>query len=244
MAVDLDPATIEELNGTIYLHNETGEPELDINRYHVLVAAGTPGAGDNRLYCADPQTGTGQAHGRIVLTAAQTATFMTDQFVYLRDICAIPIAEISDASLYEICLLRLLSYKHRLISPAVNANEYHVLYNDCKVSDAAAEGSRLHQVRAVATYDDVKNALSTWLNANRPYVRLITHSFSNMVCTVAYVFRQKGHHYITGSDYADCYQKIWAKVDKSNTALHSSWAHRSTIALHAIMRGLCYQENA
>lgn len=49
------------------------------------------------------------------------------------------------------------------------------------------------------------------------------------------MFRQKGHHYITGTDYAECYQRIWSKVDKTNSPLHATWEQRSTIALHAIM---------
>lgn len=206
-----------------------------IFRYHVLVDTGLPGAQGVQLYCANPQDGTGQRNAPLVLSGAESGTFMTDQFVYLRDVCAIPVAEIPDASLYEICLLRFLCYKHKLISPAINTADYHVIYNDCKVSDPQVQGSRLALLRAAPAYGNRETALATWMNANRAYVRMIINGFSNMVCTVAYVFRQKGHHFISGGDYAECYQRIWAKVDKGNTPLHTSWEHRATIALHAII---------
>jgi len=235
MAVALEPDTLEELNGTIYLHNEAGEPEVNINSYHVIVEATTPGADNNFLYCANPSVGTGQLNAPINLTALEARTFLVDQFVYIREMCAIPVANINDVSLYEICLLRLLAYKHRLISPAINPHEYNVIYNDCKSSDVTVAGSLIARIRAHATYEAQRNALAQWMNHNRPYARMIINGFSNLVCTVAYVFRQKGHHYINGGDYAECYQRIWAKVDKANAPLHASWETRSTIALHAIM---------
>jgi len=235
MAVNLDAETFAELNGTIYLHNEAGEPELNVNTYHVIVDVALPGAQDATLYCANPMTGTGQQNPAKILTAAETQTFLADQFVYLRHICLIPAGVITDNALYEICLLRLLAYKHRLISPAINPQDFHVIYNDCKESDSQQAGSVLHRIRNHATYDADKNALSVWMNQNRPYVRRIINGLSNIVCTVAYVFRQKKHHFVNGGEYAESYQRIWSKVDKANNPLNATWEHRSTIALHAIM---------
>lgn len=217
------------------MHNEAGEPEVNINSYHVIVETNTPGAHDNFLFCANPSAGTGQINPPIDINANAARSFLADQLVYIRETCAVPVANISDVSLYEVCLLRLLAYKHRLISPAINPHDYHVIYNDCKDSDATVQDSIIARVRAHPSYDAQRNAIAQWMNQNRPYVRLIINGFSNLVCTVAYVFRQKGHHYISGGDYAECYQRIWAKVDKSNAPLHATWETRSTIALHAIM---------
>lgn len=56
-----------------------------------------------------------------------------------------------------------------------------------------------------------------------------------MVCTIAFVFRQKGHHYITDGDYEETYTRIWSKITREGMPLASTWLQRATIGLHAIM---------
>lgn len=114
--------------GTIFLHNEAGEPEVDVNQYHVDVPNNFPSADDVNLFCANPETGTGQQNQAKVINANDTLAFMADQYVYLCYISDIYV--MNDNALYEACLLPVLAYKHRLISPAIDAKAYHVMYKE------------------------------------------------------------------------------------------------------------------
>lgn len=103
------------------------------------------------------------------------------------------------------------------------------------MSDPAHGGLIFNRVRNHIAYITRTDAAVAWMNANRPRVRVITTMLTNLVCTVPYVFRQKGHHYIDGTDYDDVYYKIWAKVIKDGAIFVSPWKHLATSATHAIM---------
>ena len=82
-------------------------------------------------------------------------------------ICNKPVGELGDDQLYELCYLRFLSYKHRLISPTVAPNDYYVQYNDCKISDPANAGSPIDRIRTEANFALIGNNIAGWLNGHR-----------------------------------------------------------------------------
>lgn len=98
------------------MHNEAVEPDGHTHQYHVIVDSATPGANEQALYCATAATATGQHNAPKAFTARESQRFLADQFVYLRNMCDIPVATLSDSALNELCFLRFLAYKQRLIA--------------------------------------------------------------------------------------------------------------------------------
>ena len=92
-------------------------------------------------------------------------------------------------------------------------------------------------MRTAGGYDAAGNAFMLWMNQHQEGIKRITQYFSNAVCTVAYVLRQLGHHYVGGDVYSGAYQRIWSKVagGENTNIFTASWEHIATIGLHAIM---------
>ena len=223
------------LNGQLYSNNETGETEIDVTAYRIPIRTTCPDSGGTHLFLDDIQDTNSTLRAPIVLNELQTSTFLTDQVVYLREDCNIAAGDMPNAALCEIAYLRLLSYRLRVINGNLNLANLFVRYNNAVVSDPAVPNSLTNLLEANANRDAHRQMIRDWTNANQAQVQFIVANFSNIVCCVAYVFRQKGHHYITGPDYQEAYTKIWNKANRSNKILNATWEQMATIGLHAIM---------
>lgn len=162
------------LNGDHYILNDTGEVEVEEHTSRVPIATNTPGSGDAATFCADMDDITSLPVDPIVFTALQTRAFLADQYVYLRNVCQIPAERITDEALAEICILRWLAYKARLICGNFAVIDHHVHYNDATISDAAAPNTRLATIRGDGQYAAGRNRIATWCNANRAIMRKLT----------------------------------------------------------------------
>lgn len=183
--------------------NDTGEVEVEEDTYRVPIATDTPGSADTDTFCVNMADITTAPVDPIAFNVAQTRAFLADQYVYLREVCQIPVDRISEEALFEICFFRWLAYKSRLVCGYFVVADHHVHYNDAVISNAATGWSSMHTVRNHAHYAAGRNRLATWCNHNRAAVRKITNNFTNVVCTMAFVFRQKCHHYVTDGDYEE-----------------------------------------
>ena len=157
---------------------------------------------------------------------------VTDQVMYLRIICGVATPVISDDAIHETAYFRLLAYKHRLASSQLVLADHHVQYNNCKRSDPNMENSIANILQNHQDRDQHEARVIAWTIANREKLKHIKQHFSNYVCLLAYVFRQKGHHYV---DTQDTYVRMWTKICVNPVALATMWAQRVTVGLHCIM---------
>lgn len=165
----------------------------------------------------------------------EAISFITDQFAHLRHNCRIGEDKIADSSLIELCILRYLAYRHRLMCANYDKAEHYVKYNDAQVEDPTSPYSLLGEARGSDRYPDHRETVMGLLGQNLQGMKDITGSFANIVCVVAYVFRQKGHHYIDTADYSEAYKNMWLKVKKNASVFVSTWANIAIIGLHAII---------
>lgn len=221
------------LNGDPYEENAGGEAESNLKTHEIIVAADTPGSDDGHFFTQIDAVDAAPDRAPIVLNGAQACQFMYDQAAYLRIICGVDAQAVSDDALIEICVLRLLAYKHRLVAPGAVAATYHCRYNEAKRIDTTVDGNALTALRGNAGYAAVRAVIIGKLNAQRDHITWIIQSFTDIVCCVAYVFRAKGHHFMDG--YDDTYIKLFKKVNKTNNELVSGWNLISVHGLHAIM---------
>lgn len=234
---DLSDEVMAELNGAIYLHNEAGEPQLDVNTYHVIVASDSPGADDDFLFCEDPFKGEGELFDKIPFDNGETKTFFADNAAFIRITCHVGENQLSNNALCDLIMLKYLCYRNRLCCPNLDNAEFYVMYNDAKLSNPQTANSVLNNLRANDQYDTIRNMCITYFNQNRNLVKFLTNQFTNLICTVAYVFRQLGHHYKSGGTYEDTYKRIWKKVTGSETVEGAAvtWEQMSTIGVHSVM---------
>ena len=211
------------LNGQLYANNETGETETEVKAYCVPIRTTCPDAGNVHLFLDDIQDIASNPRAPVVLTELQTSTFLTDQVVFLRENCNIAAGDVPNAALCELAYLLFLSYRLRVINGNLNLANFFVRYNNASVSNPAVPNTRTHGLEAHANRDAHRTMIRDWTNNNQAQVQFIVSNFSNIVCCVAYVFRQKGHHYITGPDYLEAYTKIWNKVNRSKRILNATW---------------------
>lgn len=78
---------INLLNGQIFSENESGETEVDLNTYTVPVRTTAPGAADANVYIADINDLNSAENAAHTFNELQTYTFLTDQIVFLREVC-------------------------------------------------------------------------------------------------------------------------------------------------------------
>ncbi len=109
---------LESLNGDTFTTNEAGEQENYRESERVLICEDIKGASDSQLFLEDEEKLDSKDYPAIVLSVKEITTFILDNFVHLRLNCGITADKISDASLAELCLLRLLglqkpSHYHR-----------------------------------------------------------------------------------------------------------------------------------
>jgi ribonucleotide monophosphatase NagD (HAD superfamily) len=100
---------------------------------------------------------------------------------------------------------------------------HHVTYTDVVATDDAS----IARVVAGANVLVGMNALLT--EAVKADIR---DTFIDRVCTVAFVFRVRGHHYI--ADYQSIYDRVWRKTRIDANRLRTTWQHFAVNAIHAI----------
>ncbi len=156
----------------------------------------------------------------VVITNDQALDFMTDQIVHWKINCGNEYAGLANDTLHECALIRILLYKHKLVVGDPRMNDIHIHMYDLEKSNVNTGGSLMHTIRGAGIYAAQRTALTDWLS-NPDYVKFVTEHVTNLVCTMAYVFRQKGHHFVKALDYEDAYTKLWNKVHQ--TKWKSSW---------------------
>ena len=175
------------------------QPKKNRTRQGYQLESTTPGADNADLFIENIADLNSAARDQHVFTAAQTVAFVTDQVMYFRITCGVAAPVISDDAIHEIAYFRLLAYKHRLANSQLVLADHHVQYNNCKGSDPNMENSIANILQNHQDWDQHEARVIAWTNANR----LEKQHFSNYVCLLAYVFRQKGHHYVDTQDYED-----------------------------------------
>ena len=100
--IDLSAEILEELNGSVFLHNESGETEEDTKQYYVLIDTNFIGANDTHFFCQDPVKGTGNPMDPIALNQDESKDFLTDNFIWLRHVCGLPLGAYTNDQLYEL----------------------------------------------------------------------------------------------------------------------------------------------
>ncbi len=221
------------LNGEHYVANIAGEAETENAEYTVVVADDIPDHGSAANFIAELGNLKSAETAPIVFNVAQTKAFIGDQIIQLRVKAGKTVAELPNEALYEIVILRWLAYKAHLINDGHVVADHHVRYNNCVASRATGDAAPQAALREAAPNSNMINACTGWMNGKKPFIGELVKAFSDIVCTMAFVFRQKGHHYQNG--YDETYNRIWEKLGKSHLVLHSTWAQRVTFGLHAIM---------
>lgn len=236
MANNIDGEILVDINGASFAHNAAGELYTLIEKHVVPVALDFKGV-------ADAETGffmvnlngnfeQNNIRPKMNFTGEEMKTFMADQMIWLQHLVpeADRIANFEQA--HEVALIRMLGYQEHLISPAWQGVNLHVRFAECYASDPATAGSRMHQIRTHATYNDMRQRVADWVVTNRSKVSGLVSQFTNIVCMIAYLFRAKGHHYL--ATYEGDYNRLWDKVKGEVGNPNATWAQLATIASHAI----------
>ena len=228
----MDQGVIDALNGDWYIVNDSGEVEEYKVADVVPLADDFPGHDGADWFLANTGDLTSNLTPELDINNDDALAFMTDQVVHLKTNCGQDYAALHNDVLTECALIRVLLYKHRLVAGDPDLAAIHVNMYDLQHSAAGVNGTEMHAIRNIAGYDATTTAITQWLNANIHHVKFITKNISNLLCTVAYIFRQKGHHLVMAQDYGDAYTKIWGKVRQKK--FRSPWSMLSTIATHAV----------
>lgn len=123
----------------------------------------------------------------------------------------------------KIAYLRVLVYRNRLLRPDDEMDAHHLHYNEVARVPMPADGTQ--------GFADIDNAAANALYDAVPRVDL-RKKFTNMLCCVAFMFRQRGHHYL--QDFEARYNSLWRKClyNEDNPGL--SWEHIAHTATHAV----------
>ena len=110
-----------EPNGEAYHENAAGEQWVRMARHVVPVETGFMGAtaADRGYFLRDLKGNFEDANIRngLTLGAPEVLAFMADHVIYLKHVVPEGDRAVEDQDLFEMALLRLLGYRHRLISP-------------------------------------------------------------------------------------------------------------------------------
>jgi hypothetical protein len=130
----------------------------------------------------------------------------------------------------KIAYIRFLAARHNLMNPGFDTAGHHVRYNDAKrltEADTLAAQQRSRGEGAVNFEADMKSELTVeWKKRTRL-------QFVDLVCSVAYVFRVRGHHW--RPDLQDRYVSLWANCLHNQQDMPVPWVNVATHGLHAIM---------
>lgn len=135
-----------------------------------------------------------------------------------------------------LCYYRFLAVKYRLMSDHYDAKNYFVDYNQVqRVADKDVTVDNLVADNDDGLTADKKHAASALLTTNLTAANFAVwnSTFINIVCTVAYMFRVRGHHYFP--EMQSKYEQLWTKFATRTKGLGCTWEQVSTIGLHAII---------
>ena len=222
------------LNGDPFCENAGGEKQSDIARHSFYIGSDMLGVieGPAVYFTEFPVRNDSEKNAPLVFKPNQTAQFITDQMLYLRVNCKIDDNEVSNEQLFEIALIRYLAYKHRLVCANQRPDLIYVRYSE--VSIFPTEGPE--SVGALLGVSDKGQMLAALcrqrLNTDRAKIAWTVSVFSDLICTIAYLFRSRGHHYLDG--FGQIYENLWAKIESTQERFKSTWAMLATDALHVI----------
>lgn len=194
------------LNGVFHLEGATGEPEENRPEYTVVY----PHIGQDvpmPRWVADEENGD--------MPAGRAESFMLMQYNALAEAVQDPLTRL------KIAYVRLWAANAGLFDPASNAEAFFCRYNQSRMA-TAAEAAALHGMNIA---DDVVNAANQWADERRK-------DFADMVCLVAFMFRQRGHHYM--ADLEQRYIQLWKNCQRDEENPGLAWVHIATHALHAV----------
>jgi hypothetical protein len=163
-------------------------------------------------------------------TKAQLTAFMCLNLHALRAAVA------DEAHRVALCYYRFLAVKYRLMSYHYGSEAYHVDYNQCvrtNVNEITIANLNTDDDQGLSAAN--KRAAHALLTAHLTLnnFRLWNKNFINIVCTLAYMFRSRGHHYF--GEMQPKYESLWRKYATRDNNIGCTWEHVTTIGLHAIM---------
>jgi hypothetical protein len=127
----------------------------------------------------------------------------------------------TDVVCAKIAYLRVMAIREGLVSPDFVASQHNVRYN---------EAVELNDVQVGKLVIADKKVYQTVLTKKvRDELRV---NFANIVGTVAYMFRVRGHHYL--DDMRDKYENVWGRCLKGSVNPGVEWRVIAHDALHAI----------
>lgn len=198
---------LADLNGDHYLGLQEGEILVNTPANTYIFPTNFPSA-------VNPLTD-------VVMSQAEADLFVQVNDGYLRAMQVNGVARFTPLQASIIAYHRLLAVKHGLVSPQFLPQNFFVDYTEAFIADNAF----------IAAFPlDTINVISARLTAQ---IQLdISKTFVDRVALVAFVFRARGHHYM--SQYEELYNRVWGKCRYQNEVLHISFQHMATVALHAI----------
>lgn len=200
---------LEDLNGTHYLGLQEGET-LEANTHNCYIFGDDTPRAKNPLEKVEFTQE--QADDFVKRNAGALAAFTgTNNNVRL----------FSDTQCAIIAYHRLLAVRNGLVSPDFPKENFFVDYTEA-LEVTAETLAALKKVEEKAITDALTPAVQ----------KTIRKSFADRVAMVAFVFRARGHHYL--SQYEELYDRLWRKCRYNVSDLNISYAHLATVALHAI----------
>lgn len=200
----------EDLNGECFIAGAEGEPEVIIQNNIVHFPSDMPVATEQSIRQSIQYT-TDQMNAFLMMNTSRS----------LR-------AGRPGAQAAKIAYIRFLAVRNGLISPSFSTQIHNVRYNHAERANYSVTQTIEATSEALA---DARRAINETLTID--VRKNIRRCFTNMTCCVAYIFRVRGHHYM--SDFLDRYQTLWVRCLYKPEDLPVEWDCIATDALHAIM---------
>lgn len=95
----------------------------------------------------------------------------------------------------------MLAAINGLYRPGETPSVVHCTYNEAKIADDTI----MQEAKAIVIDDAIAKAARGWLKKH-------VEDFCDIVCLVAFMFRQRGHHYIEDMD--ERYKTMWRRCER------------------------------
>jgi len=195
----------EALNGNHYLGTQEGET-LTRGQINVYQFAGLIGGATRPLE-------------EVPIDGRQAMRFIRINATHIAQASREDPQRIQDQEAICLAYLRLLAVREGLVSPHFSPAAFNVDYSEW-------DDFEWRDAQITVTEEAVRNTLRA------DVVRVLTETFTDRVCLVAFVFRSRGHHYM--NDYEEIYQRVWDKCRYGNDMRLVSFRAMATVAFHAI----------
>lgn len=189
-----------------HLEGATGEPEEDNAAYTVIYPVPEPDQSLSRFLAEESGSDIAPdiAESFILLQYNALADGVPDQLTRLK-----------------IGYMRLWAANAGLLYPGVDPSTHHCRYNQCRVASA----DEMTQLEEVDLSPGVAEAAVKWAVAHRK-------DFVDMTCLVAFIFRQRGHHFM--GDLEQRYSQLWRNCQRDEDSPDLAWVNIATHSLHAV----------